>query len=133
MQQWEKAIFKGNRAFDEDRDDVATRIYTTPWKRVLLLLSHWADTEAAIAALVMSHQKIEDVYFRKHNHSQAINTYKDLYQQLKSYYLIDMDTSNIISAFYCASQRAGTELAATVKRLGISASMKKSSFMIFSS
>jgi tetratricopeptide (TPR) repeat protein len=118
MEQWKNAVLKGNMAFNEGLDDVAIRLYTTACQRARLLLPHWADTEAAIVALVISYQNIADVYFRKHDHSQAINTYQDLYHQLKSYYLINAGTSNIISAFYCASRRAGTELAATVKRLG---------------
>lgn len=119
MEQWKDAILKGNIAFTKGRDDTAIRLYTAACQRALLLLPDWADTEAAIAALVISYQNIADVYFRKHDYPQAVNTYQDLYQQLKSYYLTNAGTPNIISAFDCASRRAGTELAATVKRLGV--------------
>ncbi|GEM_PF-772039 len=119
MEQWKKEILQGNTAFNEGQDGVAIRHYTTACQRARLLLPHWDDTEAAIVALVISYQNIANVHFRKHNNSQAINTYQDLYQQLKSYYLINVGTSNITSAFHGASRRAGTELAANVKRLGI--------------
>lgn len=119
MGQRKNAILKGNRAFSEGREDAALRLYTTAWQRALLLLPHWTDTEAAIAALIVSCQNTADVYFRKHNYSQLINTYQDLYQQLKSYCLIHAGTSNIISVFDCENRRAGTELAVTVKRFGI--------------
>jgi hypothetical protein len=88
MERWKKAILQGNTAFSEGRDDVAIRHYTTACQRARLLLPYWADTEAAIVALVISYQNIADVYFGKHNHSQAISSYQDLYQQLESYYLI---------------------------------------------
>lgn len=119
MEQWKKAMSQGNTAFNEGLDDVAIRHYTAACQRACLLLPHWAGTEEAIVALVIGYQNIADVYFRKHNHSQATNTYQDLYEQLKSCYLINVGTSNIASAFHCASRRAGTELAANVKRLGI--------------
>ena len=90
-----------------------------------MLLPHWADTEEALSALVNSYQNIADVYFRKHNYSQAIDTYQDLYQQLKSYYLINAGTSNKIRVFNCASRHAGTELATTVKRLGVFSTHKE--------
>jgi tetratricopeptide (TPR) repeat protein len=119
MEQWENTVSKGNHAFREGRDDDAISLYTTAYQRALILLPHWSDTEAAIAALVISYQNIADVYFRKHDYSQAINAYQDLYQQLKSYYLTHADTPTIMTIFDCACRRAGTELAAAVKRLGI--------------
>jgi tetratricopeptide (TPR) repeat protein len=118
MEQWQQTVSRGNSAFSEGRDDDAIRLYSTACQRALKLLPHWVDTEAAIAALVISYQNIADVYFRRSDFPQAIKTYQDLYRQLKSYYLTYADTPNTIIVFDCACRRAGTELAATVKRLG---------------
>jgi tetratricopeptide (TPR) repeat protein len=119
MEQWKQSVSRGNNAFSEGRDDDAIRLYAKACQRALQLLPHWVNTEAAIAALVISYQNIADVYFRRSDFSQAIKTYQDLYRQLKSYYLTHADTPNTMTIFDCACRRAGTELAAAVKRLGI--------------
>jgi tetratricopeptide (TPR) repeat protein len=126
MEQWQQTVLRGNNAFNEGRDDDAIRLYVTACQRAIKLLPHWVDTEAAIAALVISYQNIADVYFRRSDFPQAIKTYQDLYRQLKSYYLTYADTQNTMIAFDCACRRAGTELAAAVKRLSVlSANDKK--------
>jgi len=56
--------------------------------------SYLADTKQEFAALIISYENIADVYFSKNHYSQAFDTYQELHQQLKSYYLINAGKSN---------------------------------------
>jgi hypothetical protein len=119
MEQRKDPILEGDTALNNDRDDVAVRLYASVCQCVNLLTHYWSDTEATINPFVISYQNIVNVYFRKQNYSQAVNTDQHLYQPLKSYYLANERTSNLISAFKCTKRCASIELTAIVKRLGV--------------
>jgi len=119
MEQWKNAISEGNKAYDEGRNNEAQHHYQLACQRAEQLLPHWFDIEAVIAALVVSYQNLAELHFRQSHPTDALSTYRTLYEQLRSFSVANShnDTQQVI--IQRTMQHIGTELSAILKILNL--------------
>lgn len=111
MFQWKRAILAGNKAFDQQDFVQAERHYQKARLAAEQQLRNpRADWDAAIAALVISHQNRAQIYLNQAQYSPAIDIYWQLYRSLSEAAQVDgvsMEHQQRLEATY---RRLGSEL-----------------------
>lgn len=72
INQWQDTIRQGNRCFTLCHYDESIRLYTQARQLAESLFSHWGDTEAAIATVVISYHNLADLYRHTRLPAQAL-------------------------------------------------------------
>lgn len=64
MDDWKRLISRGNTSFERGELGLARALYQDALFIAERRLSHWPDADAAVAAFVVSHHNLADLYQR---------------------------------------------------------------------
>lgn len=110
MEHWKTTITAGNRCFHCGDWVAAGEHYQRALAEAQLLLEHWQDAEAVVAALVISHHNLADLYLVLGQREQAAEHLCSSHERLLQTMLDDRLAQPLRSAAMRHSQRTYTEL-----------------------
>ncbi len=116
MEKWKAAIIAGNKAYNSCDYLVAERNYVIACERAKTLFGLTLDFEKRLAALIVSHQNLSDLYLKESNHNKALKTLHNMVDFIRIS-RIDYEADNCKCACLMrACRRLSTETLQALKK-----------------